>query len=157
MSDDARDRLMEFLRERPGCCLQEIADHLGIARTSAVHHVRVLRRERQVVVQRKGRRALHFPTAVDDRVHRTILAAWRLDTARAILEHLHEDPRTSWRAIARSIGVTPRAVRWHLQRMQQEGLLRIRRTPDGGHEAVLHPQVRLLSEGRLEAAWPPGR
>lgn len=153
----ARDRLLDYLHERPGCCIQDIADHLGIARTSAVHHVRVLRRDRQVVVQRKGRRVLHFPTAVDDRVHRTILAAWRLDTARAILEHLSRDPRASWRAVARSLGVTPRAVRWHLQRMQADGLLRIRRTSDGGHEAVLHPHVRQLSEGPVEGAWAVGR
>ncbi len=158
MTQDARARLMSFLEERPGSCLQDIANYLGIARTSAIHHVRVLRNDRQIVTQRKGRRVLHFPTAVDDRVHRTILATWRLDTARSILQELEKDPRSSWRAIARNLQITPRAVRWHLQRLEDDGLLSIRRTPDGlRHEAIIHPGVRTLRLNEDLGNWPPGR
>jgi Lrp/AsnC family transcriptional regulator, regulator for asnA, asnC and gidA len=47
------------------------------------------------------------------------------DTDRAILQELQEDGRRSFRAIARSVGVSEGTVRTRVRRIEEEGALRI--------------------------------
>ncbi|MGB0652424.1 MAG: winged helix-turn-helix transcriptional regulator [Thermoplasmatota archaeon] len=154
-----RAKLLLWIEERPGACIQDMADFLEVARTAAVHHVRVLVKDGYVRVVKSGRRALHYSTRVGAKPGDDLLAHLRLERARLIVDALREDPGTSWRSLAKRLDVTPRAVRWHVQRLEQEGLIQVVPKDRGArHVVVLNPALRhLASEGLDEPVYQQPR
>ncbi len=143
-------RLMirDHIQANPGVCVQELADQMEVARTAVVHHVRRLVKEGHIQKVRKGRRVLHFPLDVRQPAHRSLLATIRLGNARAILTLLREDPTLSWRHLARSLDITPKAVRWHMSEMERDGLVRVVRFGGGQqHRVHLHPDLEAWMDG----------
>lgn len=151
----AQERVLQVLKERPGASVQDLAHALGLTRTATLHHVRRLARQDLVRSVRQGRRRLHFLAAVPP-PDQTLMGLMHLHTARLVLERLARDPAASWRALAKDLGVTPRAVRWHIRKLQGEGVLEVQPSRFGpGHVAVLSPALRaLLDASPLVAAGP---
>lgn len=150
----AQERILQVVTERPGVCVQDLAEALGLTRTAALHHIRRLTRDRLVSSVRQGRRVLHFLPATQQ--PQSLLGLLQVHTARQVVERLLKDPGTSWRQLASQLGVTPRAVRWHIRRLEREGALRVQPSFLGpGHLVVLRPDLRALLG--LDAREPPPR
>lgn len=140
-----------MVAERPGVCVQDLAEELAITRTATLHHIRRLMRDQLVCSVRQGRRVLHFLAARQQ--PQSLLGLLQVHTARLVVQVLLEHPRTSWRQLARQLGITPRAVRWHIRKLEQEGALQVQQSFFGpGHVVVLRPDLRALLG--LEAPEP---
>lgn len=62
LESSARERVLAIVDARPGVCLSEVADEMGVTRNAVAHHVRMLHRARLVeVVEDDGRRRLYKP------------------------------------------------------------------------------------------------
>lgn len=135
-------RLVALLEQQPGRSLQEIADHLFVTRTAIVYHVRKLERLGLIFSLQQGNRRLHFPKSISGTVQRTMLGVFRLRNARHVVEALREDPTISWRSMARKLNLAPHTVRWHISRMEDEGLLRVVEQAGRRHVIALHPELQ---------------
>jgi predicted transcriptional regulator len=138
----AQRRLLSFLEAHPGRSLRELADHLGVTRTAAVYHVRRLERRGLVTRLRHGTRRLLFPSSIPDTAGRHLLASFRLHNARVIAQALHADPTLSWRAVARKLGLGTNTVRWHVARLEEQGLIRVVARGRRRHVIALHPELQ---------------
>jgi predicted transcriptional regulator len=119
--EPTRQRLVDEVARRPGSSIRELADALGVRRTAVVHHLRLLGRSGRVRCVRAGRRLLVFPQA--ESPFDGLVGLVRLPTVHALLRALAADPSLSVRGLARAVGITPRAVRYHLLRLRNLGML----------------------------------
>lgn len=139
----AQERILQVLAERPGASVQDLAGDLRLTRTATVHHLRRLGRDGLVRSVRHGRRRLHFLAAAPQQPG--LLGLLHTHTARLVVETLARDPGASWRKLARQLGITPRAVRWHIRNLERERALHVQPSLFGpGHVTVLSPGLRDL-------------
>ena len=132
------------MARRPGTSIRELADALGIQRTAVVHHLRILGRAGDVRSVRSGRRVLVFPAAASP--FEGLLGLMRLRAVQQLVGLVRAEPGLSVRGLARRMDVTPRAVRYHVQRLRGMGLLELRWGPGGRRILVLDAKASSLVE-----------
>lgn len=137
--EPTRQRLVDEVARRPGSSIRELADALGIRRTAVVHHLRLLSRSGRVRCVRAGRRLLVFPPAASP--FEGLVGLVRLPTVQALLRAVQADPASSVRGLARAVGITPRAVRYHLLRLSNLGMLEMGWGLGGRRVVLLHPEA----------------
>jgi predicted transcriptional regulator len=144
-----RRRILLHIQAHPGSCLQEIADSIGLTRTALAHHLRALERDALVARNQQGRRVLMFPSSITRPAHRSVLGVLRQASARAVLEALYANPTESYRKVAMRLGVAPHTLRWHVQRLQEHGIIHVLRhgRTGTGHTLHFHPSVRESLQG----------
>lgn len=122
-----RAALYRIIHSDWGLCEADLGRLLGVGRSNVKYHLHRLVRAKLVQTWPQGRKVHYFPRgAQPPELHRAVSSAQN-GTRRQILRFLRDQPEMSWRAISRAIGVTPRAVRWHIQSMADLGLLRVER------------------------------
>lgn len=61
LANASRRRILDLLREHPGCSLQDLCDYFEISRIAVMKHLRVLEKALLVVSRKEGRqRQLYF-------------------------------------------------------------------------------------------------
>lgn len=127
------------MAQHPGLCIRELAQHLGIRRTSVVHHLRKLLAAHHVRCVRAGRRLLVFPPATT--AFEGLVGLLRLRTIHNVVSTILGDPSISVRGLARRLELTPRAIRYHLLRLEDLGVLEMRWGRGGRRILVLDPKA----------------
>ena len=147
-------RFKSLVAQHPGMCIRELAQHLGIRRTSVVHHLRKLRTAHQIRCVRSGRRLLVFPPAVT--AFEGLVGLLRLRTIHNVVSTILGDPGISVRGLARQLNLTPRAIRYHLLRLQDLGVLEMRWGKGGRRILVLDPKAAdLMPDAAAPALQEP--
>lgn len=146
-----RARLLALVAGRPGMSIRELAQALGVRRTAVVHHLRKLGAAGKVRCVRSGRRLLAFPAAATP--YEGLVGLLRLETVAALVAALRQDPSLSVRGLARRLDVTPRAVRYHLLRLESLGLLRLGWGP--GRRVLLLDEAAAAGALRDRPGPPP--
>lgn len=136
---DVRQRILDTVARQPGISIRELADALGLWRTSVVHHLRILGRQRQLRTVRNGRSVLVFAAAHSP--FDGMVGMVRMRMVQRLIQAIEGEPATSVKGLARSLGITPKAVRYHVLRLQRLGLLARPVTPLGRRRFVLAPQA----------------
>ncbi len=122
-----RKAIYDLIRSRWGLCEADLGRVMNLGRNNIKYHLQRLSGAKLIHGLPQGRKIHFFPSEarlVD--LQRAIGSAQNA-TRREIVAHLRARPDISWRAISRVLGVTPRAVRWHIQNMEGLGLLEIER------------------------------
>lgn len=153
-----RRRVLQQVQANPGSCMQELADQTRMTRTALAHHLRALMKSDLVQGVRQGRRVLLFPTTIKRATERSVLGMMRQASARNVLQALYQQPTESYRKLAAKLGITPHSLRWHVGRLQQQGLIHVVQHGIGGksHTVHFHPAVReSLKDLQAPAGTPP--
>lgn len=146
LGHEGRARLLEFIESNAGICETELSVRAGIDRNTAKYHLKRLLRAGLVTKRREGRRVHFFPRNMAYMELQKAVAGARGETRRKILYLIHEKPEMSWRAIGRQLGITARAVRWHLERLESTNLIQIDRST--AHRKVhLTPALEAVLQG----------
>jgi len=132
----ARRRIYEYLWECGGANLRTLSDALELSSTNATWHLdKLLKAELVSEVQVNGGR-MYYPRGAG-RVARDVARARAVlsnDNARAVLDAVRSGSSGHQREIARVLGVNHGTVRWHLQRLEEAGLIRGRAEQERGFE-----------------------
>lgn len=150
-------RIADIVAQTPGLNIDEIAARLGLRRTAANHHLRILLRSGILVRIRQGRHVLHFPVRTSPAQRRAICVL-RVPGMRAIARDLFEHPTDLCSARARRIGVSDRHVRRGLNSLAKQDLAHIEQVPRQPPTVHLHPDLRLIlarTPPAPDGAWPP--
>src|ERR1051326_233312 len=143
-------RILEMLKQRPGLNIDEIAAQLGLRRTAANHHLRILERSAAIVKVKQAGHQLHFTTDTP-RLEREILCVLRVASVRDGAQLLLQGHPPSSSSLAAALNVTGRTTRRALRLLTSRGLLRTE-VVDGHAVAHLHPVLRVLMMRNAQAA-----
>jgi DNA-binding transcriptional ArsR family regulator len=130
LRNDARQRMYEFVRERPGAHLSQVHAHMGLGWGATVYHLRKLRDAQLLTARMVGNQLCHFVNG-DHRSpqEQQVLAATKTASAQAIVDYLKLRGPTSQRDLARELGMSSALVSWHAKRL--EGLGAVARVRSG--------------------------
>ena len=148
-----RRRILDLLGETPGLNLDEVAQALGVQRTAAKHHLRLLERLGHVVRVHQGRHVMHFRAGMPP-VEQEMFRLFRVPSVRRVAEALFLDGGRPREALAAELDVTPRTVRRAIRQLTRSGLARLERAPDGPR-VFLHPRLRILIARQANPLPPP--
>ncbi len=159
---EGRARLLDCIESNAGVCASELSLRAGIDRNTAKYHLKRLVHAGLVTRRREGRRTHFFPSTVPSPEVQTAVVGAQGETRRRILHLVHAQPDLSWRAVGRHLGITARAVRWHLERLERTRLIQVDRSTARRRvhmtptlEAVLRGDLTPTTGGR--PAQPPDR
>lgn len=148
-------QIIHLLHATPGLNIDELASSLGIRRTAANHHVRILERAGAIVRVRQARHQLHFAGDTTP-FERDTLCAMRVPSVKDVASLLFQGHPPSSAALAAELGITTRTARRALRLLSSRGLLRIEGFGMGRRLGHLHPRLRiLLARQEGLAAAPP--
>lgn len=135
--------IIQILHLRPGLNIEELARALGVQRTAANHHVRILEREGILVRVRQARHQLHFAGDTTP-LEREVLCLLRIASVQRVVRALFEGQPPTGDTLGPALGLTGRTARRALRLLNSRGLLRVENGADGARRAHLHPTIRLL-------------
>jgi predicted transcriptional regulator len=161
LGNPVRARLYETVARQPGITIQDAAERVGIARTTAAYHLRLLGRQ-GLVLERPARKTVHYYRN-DGRLTETQqlqLQALASSRTRNLAVVLASRPGLQRSELAAALGVTIATVNWHLRPLVDRGLLREELQ---GRRRLLYPtdalrsSLELLDQGAaaLMTGMPP--
>lgn len=119
LDQPTRSRMVDLVEAQPGIRFHEIATTLGLGQGVALHHLRVLLREK--LVCRVGKS--FFLVGKFGRDEMASMTALRSPAARAMFGALHAAPRTAVSDLAWKLRVTPSWAAKVIKRLEEAGLV----------------------------------
>lgn len=125
LQNPVRARLYEVVAWQPGITIQDAAQEVGIARTTAAYHLRILGRE-GLLLERPSRKTVHYyrndgRLTEEQQMRLQALASRR---TRHVAVALSERPGIQRSELAHHLGISIATVNWHLRPLAERGLLR---------------------------------
>lgn len=127
LENPRRSLILRHVEEHPGCRFHELKRELDLTHGVLVHHLRVLARERLLILDRDGRRlrirlpGQRLPPPLDPQLARLV------ETVRA-------SPGLSIKEAAERLGWTRRTTSYRVEALVRRGALRSK--PDGLHRRL---------------------
>lgn len=121
---DARLRMFEYVRERPGAHLSQIHGAMGLGWGATVYHLRRMREAQLLTARTVGNQLCHFVNGD----HHTpeeqqVLAAAKGARAQAIVDYIKLRGASPQHEIARELGMSSALVSWHAKRLEDLGVV----------------------------------
>lgn len=132
LDHESRERLLAAIQASPGVAVADVADRVGLARNTAVYHIRRLESEGLVTTQRQGRTRLCFVAgSARERTQADALATLRHETTRSMAQAIRTQPGLDQQSLCARFGVTPSLAHWHATRLVASGI--VRKVREGRH------------------------
>ncbi len=118
-----RQEVFDTIEGDPGIHFQALVRATGRGNGVLEHHLRMLTHAGLVRQRQAGGYTCYFPAAMDRKVMEAS-SVLKADIARSALDKIMAAPGLAVGELASSLGVTPKAVRYHLDRFEAAGLVR---------------------------------
>jgi predicted transcriptional regulator len=115
---DARDRILQFIRENPGCHLRKIKDELDLAMGTVQYHLDRLEKAGRITSQKQSLHKFYFLVGAFEENEKHILEVLSNETAREILMFIIEQKYPSQSEISKHIGISSPSISWQIKRLQ---------------------------------------
>jgi len=121
----ARGALLDVIQAEPGIHFGELQRRTRMANGTLAHHLGKLEHSGLVTARRLGRYATYFPGAAVPDGAAQAAAVSRSTGAQLVLDAVRRQPGSSNLQLAHLTGLRPSTVNYHLQRLQDAGLVGI--------------------------------
>lgn len=118
-----RDRLMQMIEETPGIHASELGRRAGVGWGTVVHHLSVMEKNELISSLTSGRHRRFFPVGAVDWSRRGQAAVLANERTHALYSLIQEDPGAAASHLASRVGVGLSTASWHLQRLEECGLV----------------------------------
>jgi DNA-binding transcriptional ArsR family regulator len=153
LDNGQREAIYRHVAESPGVNVSEVVKRFGLGWGATVYHLRVLERNHLIVAAKQGRQVCYFQNGgrytgqmQGISVLRNANAAL---VARAILAH----PGAQQRELCRLTQLAQPTVSWHLQRLEESGLVLSEGAPRKAYRAS--PSMEQLVQRGLVPGYAP--
>ncbi len=161
MDNDIRERIMDYLADKPGSYLGKIGRDLAIPTSTLKYHLNILRSFDLVTTVKKGRCRHYFTrekrlTDVEKRMY----AAVEHEPTRRIVEIMREHPGISQSGLVEATDLSQSTVAWHMAKLEEMNLIRSHRNDvkeyylRGDFEEILEEMIAREAEHARVAAIP---
>ena len=116
-------RVLEFVREHPGCHLRGVRKELNISMGTAQYHLALLEKAGKVISERHGLFKYYFPAGLFQDNKKNLLQVLCHETARDVLMFIIEEKNPTQTEIAESIGISSASASWHVKRLAGFGII----------------------------------
>jgi predicted transcriptional regulator len=155
LGNPLRKEIFERICTEPGIHLHEIARRTGATLSTIRYHCAILERSHMIrVMEEKGFRRFFQNGGAYSRDELDLLSCLRSKTSSEILRIVMVRPEISRQEIADAIGKSGPSITWHMQRLEEKGLLSIRREGRSVRYRIDEPTSLLLARtmAKTEAA-----
>lgn len=120
-----RSTVYEQVKAAPGSHFMDLCDRLPFGASTLNYHLRVLERNGFVTRVKDGRYVRFFDrrTGEYSQDRKKAASTLRNGTTAAIAAHIVQNPGVVQRDLARHFGIAASTVSWHVERLQQNGLV----------------------------------
>ena len=115
--------MFEYVRDHPGSSFTAVRDSLGLRNGVAAYHLGVLERQGLVHSEARRRRRWFYPNGDVSLWKELPLSPFQA----SLLEAVRQSPGIGVRELARAVGRRPSSVKYSLENLSREGLLRLER------------------------------
>lgn len=142
---ETRSSIADAVRDRPGVHFNELVRSLDLAPGQVQYHLRRLREDDSVVVERLYGQTHYYPPAYDD-WERGALALLRRETAGDVVAYLLAHGPDRLGTVANELHIARSTLEWHLDRLVEHDLVEKRREDGQVTLAAAAPEetIRLL-------------
>lgn len=128
LGNTLRKEIFERICSEPGIHLHEVARRTGATLSTIRYHCAILERSHMIrVMEEKGFRRFFQNGGAYSRDELDLLSCLRSKTSSEILRIVMVRPEISRQEIADAIGKSGPSITWHMKRLEEKGLLSIRR------------------------------
>lgn len=121
-----REQLLQRVRDHPGIHESQLAREMGLRHTHVQYHLRVLEEAGVLETRRFGGLKCIFELGRHSPAEKAMAMVER-GRSREVLLAVAGEPGIPQRALARRLGMSESSVKWHLDRLEQAGLVRTER------------------------------
>jgi DNA-binding transcriptional ArsR family regulator len=149
LENPLRDDILDVVQRSPGISASELGRRLECGWGTLVYHLTVLERMQLISSAREGRHKRFF---VQGRINYSDKAAVGLlanASARTLLDAIRDRPGLIQRDLGRLLGLSPGTVAWHVDRLEEAGLIL---KEEDGRVVRYYPSAKLLELTRQLAA-----
>jgi len=115
---DNGDRILEYIKENPGCFLRQIKSQLGLSMGTTQYHLDYLVKSKKVASLRRGLRKLYFVNEISNGIKEShIFSVLSQETSREILLYIINHQNATPPDLIREIGISGASVSWHIKRL----------------------------------------
>ena len=126
MNDESNSntiRVLQHIKENPGCHLRQIKRELAMSMGTIQYHLNLLEKQGKVSSEKQNLHKYYFPIGLFEQNERDILKILNQETAREILLRILESKNPTQTDIANTIKISPASVNWHIKRLTELGLI----------------------------------
>ncbi len=121
--EENANRIMNYIRENPGCYLRQIKNDLNLSMGSIQYHLNKLENDGKITPHRSGLHKHYFPIGVFKDNEIEIIKFLTQETSREIVMFIIEQGNPTQTDIARKIKISAPSINWHLQRLLNSNLI----------------------------------
>lgn len=125
LEHESRKAMYEYIWETGAAHLRRIAETLDLSTTNATWHLDKLKDAGLIGEVKVNGYRMYYPKGGGRILREQCLVAGQIqsENARAVIDYVAENPGSHQREIARALDVNHGTARWHLSRLDENGLL----------------------------------
>lgn len=123
LNQTTRVQIYNFITSNPGTNFRGICSCLSLPIGVVQYHLAVLMKGDLVSNRRDGRNKRYFLSKKFSEMEMRIISVLRHETARKILQILHDDGSESHGKLAKRLEISSQALTWQIKQLKDEGLV----------------------------------
>ena len=126
MNDNENDntqRVLQFIRENPGCHLREIKRMLDMSMGTVQYHLNLLEKEGKITSEKQHLYKNYFSAGMFKENEKNILNVLKIETSRDIIMFIIEKSNPTQTNIVEKLQLSAASVSWSLSRLIESGLI----------------------------------
>ena len=153
-SNENTFRIINHIKENPGCYLRQIKKNLRLSMGSIQYHLTKLEYDGIIISQMSGIHKHYFPIDVFKEHEKTIMTFLTQENTREIMMFIAEKRNPTQKDIANKLEISPPSVYWHLKRLLNANI--IKEIKDGKYKRyILTPETGSLDIAKLLKNYYP--
>lgn len=121
-----RDAIYNFIAENSGCQESTIISVLGYSRGSVTHHLHKLQQDNLIICTQYHGTPRYYPKSADSLARAKLSAVLSRRRPADIYRLIEVNPNITQRELAELSGLSEQTVRWHLKRLETDGIIQCR-------------------------------
>ena len=116
-------KILEHIKDNPGCHLRQIKRELNLAMGTMQYHLNLLEKQGKISSEKQNLHKYYFPIGLFEKKEKSILQILNQETAREILLSILEKKNPTQTDIASMMKLSSPSINWHLKRLLELGLV----------------------------------
>jgi predicted transcriptional regulator len=121
---DNTEKILQFIKQNPGCHLRQIKRELKISMGTLQYHLNLLEKNGKITSDKHSLHRYYFPIGLFQDNEKNVLKILNKETERDILMFIIERKNPTQTEIVDAIQISAPSVNWHISNLIQLGLLR---------------------------------
>ena len=123
VTSSRRDAIYNFIAENSGCQESQIVSSLGFSRGSVTHHLHKWEQTNRIISTQYHGTPRYYPKNSKSLSQAKLAAALSRTRPAEIYRLISENPNITQRELAKLSGLSEQTVRWHLKRLETDGII----------------------------------